>query len=89
MGWEIGGCVLVAVGLEVVVDDGLGCVFGGIASTMKLFSSTSVSYLFDVATVYVYSFESAITVESRDEGSSWLVSCNCEMSDCSDTPNRN
>ena len=69
MGWEIGGCVLVAVGLEVVVDDGFGCVFGGIDSTIERFSSTRVSYLFDVATVYVYSFESAITVESCDAGS--------------------
>ena len=56
-------------GLEVVVDDGLGCVFGGIDSTIERFSSTRVSYLFDVATVYVYSFESPITVESCDEGS--------------------
>ena len=53
MGWEIGGCVLVAVGLEVVVDDGFGCVFGGIDSTIERFSSTSVLYLFDIATVYV------------------------------------
>ena len=42
-----------AVGLEVVVDGGLDCVFGEIDSTMELFSSTGVSYLFDVATVYV------------------------------------
>ena len=58
-------------GLEVVVDldDGLGCVFCGIDSTIERFSSTRVSYLFDVATVYVYSFESAITVESCDVGS--------------------
>ena len=70
MDWEIGGCVLVVVGLEVVlVDDGLGCVFGGINSTIKQFPSTRVSYLFEVATVYVYSFESAITVESCDAGS--------------------
>ena len=64
-------CVLVAVGLEVVVDldDGLGCVFGGIDSMIERFSSLRVSYLFDVATVYVYSFESAITVESCDAGS--------------------
>ena len=76
MDWEIGGCVLVAVGLEVVVDldDGLGCVFGGIDSTIERFSSPRVSYLFDVATVYVYSFESAITVKSCDAGSLWLVS---------------
>ena len=68
MGWAGSGCVLVAVGLE-VVDDGFGCVFGGIHSTIERFSSTRVSYLFDVATVYVYSFESAITVESCDEAS--------------------
>ena len=43
--------------------------FGGIDSTFERFSSTRVSCLFDVATVYVYSFESAITVESCDEGS--------------------
>ena len=46
-----------------------GCVFGGIDSTIERFSSTRVSYLFDIATVYVYSFESAVTVESCDEGS--------------------
>ena len=56
-------------GLEVVVDDGLGWLFGGIDSTIERFSSTRVSYLFDVATVYVYSFESVITVESCDGGS--------------------
>jgi len=65
-GWEIGGCILVAVGLEVVVDDGLGCEFGGIDSVIELFPLTRVSYLFDIATVYMYSFESAITVECCD-----------------------
>ena len=49
-----------------------------------LISFISFSYLFDVATVYVYSFESAITVECCGEGSWWLVSCSCETSDCSD-----
>ena len=34
-----------------------------------LISFISFSYLFDVATVYVYSFESAITVECCGEGS--------------------
>ena len=63
---------------------GFGYVFGGIDSTIERFSSTRVLYLFDVATVYVYSFESAITVESCYAGSRWLVSCNCEISDCSD-----
>ena len=56
-------------GLEVVVDNGLGYVFAGIDSTIERFSSTRVSYLFDVATVYMYSFASAITVESCDAGS--------------------
>ena len=56
-------------GLEVVVDNGLGCVFAGIDSTIERFSSTRVSYLFDVATVYMYSFASTITVESCDAGS--------------------
>ena len=36
-------------GLEVVVDDGLGCMFGGTDSTIERFSSTRVSYLFEVA----------------------------------------
>ena len=48
--------------------------FAGIDSTIERFSSTRVSYLFDVATVYVYSFVSAITVKSCDAGSLWLVS---------------
>ena len=69
MGWEIGGCVLVAVGLDVAVDAGLGCVFGGVDSTIERFSSTKVSYLFDVAAAYVYSFESAITVDCCSAGS--------------------
>ena len=43
--------------------------FAGIDSTIERFSSTRVSYLFDVATLYVYSFESAITFESGDAGS--------------------
>ena len=55
--------------------------FVGIDSTIERFSSTRVSYLFDVATVYVYSFESTITVESCDvmQGLDGFVSCNCEM----------
>ena len=40
--WDIGGCVLVAAGLEVVVDVGLGCVFDGVDSTVERFSSTKV-----------------------------------------------
>ena len=55
-------------GLEVVVA-GLGCVFAGIDLTIERFSSTRVSYLFDVATLYMYSFASAITIESYDAGS--------------------
>ena len=46
--------------------------FAGIDSTIERFYSTRVSYLFDVAIVYVYSFECAITVESCDAGSWWL-----------------
>ena len=50
---------------------GFGYVFGGIDSTIERFSSTRVLYLFDIATptVCVYSFESAVTVASCDEGS--------------------
>ena len=68
----LGGCkrkLIVGLGWEWLVDDGFGCMFGRIHSTIERFSSTRVSYLFDVATVYVYSFESAITVESCDEAS--------------------
>ena len=43
--------------------------FAEMDSTIERFSSTRVSYLFDVATVYVYSFESAITGESCYAGS--------------------
>ena len=56
-------------GLDVVVDAGLGCVFGGVDSTIERFSSTKLSYLFDVAAAYVYSFESAITVDCCSPGS--------------------
>lgn len=69
MGWEIGSCFVITVGPEVVIHDGIGCLFDGIDLTIERFSSTSISYLFDAATVYVHSFDSAITVESCGKGS--------------------
>lgn len=84
LGWEIGGCVFVVVELEVVVDIGLGCVFGGVDLIIEWFFLIKVLYLFDVVIVYIYLFEFVIIVDCCSVGFWWFVFCSCEMSDCLD-----